>query len=126
MDDADQPGLPARLDAHARPGNGRRCRDAAEEGNDHVSDALGDQLLVGLQTDPGHVGADGSTQQGLHGSQRGDGENRRDKIGQVRPGDIGQAQARIQQQGLRDSTDHRSRSGQEPVQKRRQDDAQQG
>ncbi len=57
VDDADKTGLPARFDAHAGAGDRGRGRDSAKEGDDHIANALGDQLLVGLQADAGHVGS---------------------------------------------------------------------
>ena len=45
-----------------RAGDGRGGGNAAEEGDDDVADALGDQLLVGLQADAGHLAADGAAQ----------------------------------------------------------------
>ncbi len=74
MNNADQAGLPARFDAHAGAGNGGRGRHAAEERNEHVADALPNQLLIGLQPDARHIGGHRPAQQRLDGAQRGNGQ----------------------------------------------------
>ncbi|MPM93713.1 hypothetical protein SDC9_140855 [bioreactor metagenome] len=63
MENAHQAGLPARFDAYAGAGDGGRGRHSAKEGNDHVANALPDQLLVGLQAGAGHVGGNRTAQQ---------------------------------------------------------------
>ena len=66
----------AALDADAAAGDRRRGRHAAEERDEHIADALADQLLVAVQRLAGHRRADRAAQQALDRAQRGDRDRR--------------------------------------------------
>jgi hypothetical protein len=123
VDDADEARLSARFDSHAGARDRRRGGDSAEEWDEHVAHALRDQFLIRLQAHTRHVRADRAAQQRFHCAERGDGQDRREEVGEIRPRDVGEAEAVGEEKRLGDVADGSGGPVQSRGEKRGEDDA---
>ena len=69
MNHTRKPGLCAGFDGHTGTGNGRRGGDAAKQGRENVSHALGNQFPVTVETHTGHTGGAGAAQKAFNHTQ---------------------------------------------------------
>ncbi|MPM81259.1 hypothetical protein SDC9_128311 [bioreactor metagenome] len=82
MENPGQPRLRAGLDGNACARNGRRCRNAAEERQNHVANALRHELAVAVEPLSGHPSRAGAAKQAFDHAEHGNAERGRKQVEQ--------------------------------------------